>query len=500
MITRCLGNALWLRSNLRHAAAYRRALSNPRRAQEEILFAFLERNATSAYGRQFRYAQIRSVHDFQQAVPVVTYDDLVPWIDRMLHGEERVLTTEAVLRFEKSSGSNGPAKFIPYTETLLQQFRAAIGAWIEDMYRARPGLAFGSQYWSVSPIVTEREHTPGGHPIGMEDDTEYFAPAVRRWLRWIMAAPGALAATQDVGEHRRLTLAHLMRARDLRFISVWNPSFLTLLLEQLPAPELATKLWPRLQLISCWTSGAAARAVGDLERLFPDVEIQGKGLMATEGAVSIPRFPDASSPSTQVTIPSPALTSHFLEFIASDGSVHLVGDLDPGETYRVVLTAGNGFARYDLGDRVRAAPPLPGERVARIEFVGRDSNFTDLCGEKLNEVFVGDIIEGVVQRFDVNGIAMLAPEWGQPPHYLLFVDSPQAPTIAAAVEDRLRTSFHYDYCRRLGQLGPTEGIYCQRGNEAYLGVRAAQGMRLGNVKPTYLRRELDWRKRLAAHA
>jgi hypothetical protein len=160
----------------------------------------------------------------------------------------------------------------------------------------------------------------------------------------------------------------------------------------------------------------------------------------------------------------------------------------------VLITTGGGLVRYDLGDQVKVVAP------GAIEFVGRRGQVSDLCGEKLNEVFVGGIIEQVAERIGLGGFAMLAPEWGSPPRYLLFAKSTRVGEAASSIEAALRESFHYDYCRRLGQLDPVEGIRVSGPETDYLRGCEALGQRVGDVKPTYLRRELDWRERMAKNA
>src|SRR5438105_3733504 len=115
MIPCLLGNGLWTLANARAWLRYRRARRNPRRTQEVNLFRFLRRNAGSAYGRRFGFAKLRSVAEFQEAVPVVTYDDLEPWVERIGRGEPGVLTTEPVVMMEKTSGSAGAATYVPDT-------------------------------------------------------------------------------------------------------------------------------------------------------------------------------------------------------------------------------------------------------------------------------------------------------------------------------------------------------------------------------------------------
>ena len=71
------------------------------------------------------------------------------------------------------------------------------------------------------------------------------------------------------------------------------------------APDALTRIWPRLGLISCWGDAHAALHLDELRRSFPGVEIQPKGLLATEAFVTIP-FDDRTPL---------AIRSHFFEFL-----------------------------------------------------------------------------------------------------------------------------------------------------------------------------------------
>jgi len=82
----------WLASCWAPYHSLRRAQRNPAAAQAALLDRLLRANASSAYGRKFGFGRLRTVREFQRAVPIVGYDDLRPWIERIKAGEERVLT------------------------------------------------------------------------------------------------------------------------------------------------------------------------------------------------------------------------------------------------------------------------------------------------------------------------------------------------------------------------------------------------------------------------
>lgn len=525
-----------------------RHLTAPRARQEAMLLALLRANAESRYGQAHRFDRIRTFADYQAAVPVVDYDGLSPWIEEIKQGAQGVLTTEPVLMLEKSGGSTAASKYIPYTATLRREFQRATTVWLADLLTHRPGLRAHASYWSISPGAREPEVTPGGLRVGFEDDTEYFGPIDRWVLGQLMIVPAAIKHLQDMELNRYVTLRHLLNSDRLGLISVWNPSFLTLLLAAFdrhadrllrdlaagtltpprplppamqaamerglrPNPALArrlaarlaagetvlgTDLWPHLQLVSSWTSAVAARFLPELRRRLPGVEIQGKGLLATEGVVS---FPLLDHPGAVL-----AIDSHVLEFLplgAPDGRPLLVDELESGESYSVLLTTGGGLYRYALHDAVKVVGRL-GE-TPLVEFVGKTGKVSDVVGEKLNELRVGEVLEQILSELDIAcPFAMLAPEWGDPPYYALFLECPDLAdeglaAVAAHLEARLRQSHHYAYARDLGQLSCLRPVrLAPHAVSRYLAGCETLGQRPGDIKPTYLHASFGWTERFHA--
>jgi hypothetical protein len=522
-------NTLPLAGFRRAAREFASALANPEEAQRRLLLDLLQQNQACAFGRQYGFASISNVRQYQDRVPVVTYDDLAPWIERIKSGERGVLTSEPVLAFEKSSGSASAAKYIPYTQTLGTQFQSALAPWITDMHHAFPGMRRGCAYWVVTPLSREREVTQGGIPVGFESDTEYFGP-IQQWiLGKTMAVPPELARVPELEDCIYLTLRFLLQARSLTFISVWNPSFLLIILDRLQqhgerlvrdlfdgkadvsssiSPRFARLLirdarqagnlqamlrrgriepeglWSRLELISCWTSAASASMKCEVEQRFPGTSVQGKGLLATEGVVSIPI--------EQYKAPAAAVTSHFLEFLDEDcGECRLASELEGGREYSVIVTTGGGLWRYRLGDRVRVTGFV--ERTPLIEFIGKEDCVSDLRGEKLNALFVANTL-GEFESCQVARFAMLAPSEAGTPHYTLFLESRHCRhDLAVRLDQRLQANPHYAYCRRIGQLGALRLFVIHRdARESYVNHCAAFGQRAGNVKMTALHRRSGW--------
>ncbi len=493
-------NLAWALTRRPSVRRFHAALRDPARVQLGWLKTFLKANAGTAYGRAHGYASITSLSEFRARVPVANYETFAPWIERVEGGEREVLTREKVLVLERTSGSVAGPKHIPYTDGLLADFGAATGPWLDDLFQAFPRLLTTRQYWSLSPASRDPEVSRGGLRIGLDDDTQYFDSATRFAMKRLFAVDGAVGRLRDVDVWRTRTLEQLVAAEDLGFISVWNPSFLTLLMQELVArwptyvyplpPQRRTQIedrleragafvgeaiWPRLQLISCWTDAWAAQALPGLRRFFPTTPIQGKGLLATEGVVSLPLWGQAA--------PVAAVASHFLEFESlDDRSILAVHELREGVTYSPLLTTRGGLARYRLSDQVRCVGFH--QRAPLLRFEGRLDRGSDLRGEKLNATFVEAAVHQALTSHPAR-FAMIAPELSEPPRYVLYVEGAKdAEQLAAVLEERLCTTLHYRYARELGQLAPLRAQVVTNAEERFLKELVRRGQRLGDIKPT----------------
>ncbi len=533
---RAAAHGAWLASCWAPYHLLRRAQKTPAAAQAALLDRLLRANASSAYGRRFGFGRLRTAREFQRAVPIVGYDDLRPLVERIKAGEERVLTDESVLMLEKTSGSSTATKYIPYTSSLRRQFQHAVGAWMFDLYAHNPTLVYGTAYWAITPLGREPEVTAGGLRVGFENDTEYLGRAERFFLRKILAVPEEVARIPELDTALYVTLRFLLQSPSLSFISVWAPSFLTILLEHLqnnverlltdlrdgalrppgPLPEAVApvlhrclradpararrlehawqesgllrtqEVWPNVRVISCWTDASSRLAVPALRELFPGVLIQGKGLLATEGVVSVPLVEHGSCVA--------AATSHFFEFMEHLGSPpRLLHELEENHEYAVLLTTGGGLYRYRLGDRVRVVGFA--SNTPLLEFLGKEDGISDLCGEKLSPAFVGSILAELSdERAYSSDFVMLAPSRRESLGYVLFLQGATSRAdLAVRLDKKLTQNPHYAYCRRLGQLAaPRIFQITSDAGECYLRRCVALGQRAGAVKAVALHRLTDW--------
>lgn len=502
-----IANSLWLAAGLPAAASFRRALDHPAEVQERLLLDQVARHGDTAFGRKHGFKQIKSYEDFSGRLPVVTYEEMEPWIQRIKNGEARVLTSAPVTHLVPTSGSSGARKLIPFTKALQRQFDNAIAPWMSDLVHHNPGIVTGPAYWSISPPIANDLPAPSPVPIGFSDDAEYLGGAKGRLVRAALVAPRNLPAGCSADVFRYETLKCLLLARDLRLISVWHPSFLTLLLDALPShwerllSEISAvdyrrsaelrrchladvkSIWPNLAVISCWGDGMAGLPLTELRRRIPNVMIQPKGLLATEAFVTIP-----------VGNQHPlAIRSHFFEFIDGQGKVHRAHELTAYEIYEVVVTTAAGLWRYRLGDMVqvtgfhRATPTL--------RFLGRAGNVSDRFGEKLSESFVAETIQTLVgHNANLIGFALMAPS--RLPSgmcYTLYAGGHLSSDAGEKLEALLCRNPHYKVCRQLGQLQPVQiRTVGAGGYKRYVAHLTAQGMKMGDIKPASLSKLESW--------
>ena len=478
---------------------YRRFLQKRdiRRVQMDYLGDLLSRNAGTVYGRKYGFGSIRTYREFAQRVPLTTYEDYAPYIDKIARGRQNILTAEPVLLFEPTSGSSGGRKLVPYTASLKSEFQAGIRPWLCDLYSKIPGVCDGKSYWSVTPVTRGKEFTPGGIPIGFEEDSAYFGRIEGALMREIFAVSGNVKFAGSMELFWHSTAVQLLTCGKLSLISVWNPTFLTLLcdyirsnaamlertLSRTVAPQRLDaarkgrfdKVFPDIKVISCWADGSAAEETAPVRDAFPGVYLQPKGLLATECFISFPLVGEAGS--------RLCVDAHFFEFRRlSDGRIFTADRLTPGE-YELIVTTGGGFYRYCIGDIVEILEVSP-DAPPRLRFLRRKGIASDLCGEKLTEEFV----RAVCQKLGIAGeFCLLAPEGLG---YTLYTTTRITPT---ALDTALCESYHYKYCRDLGQLRCAE-VRRVTGNphRAYLDRLTADGMRLGDIKPAFLSKKSGW--------
>lgn len=474
------------------------ALKEPQTTQHDFLKTLIAKNARTHFGRRHDFHQLQSWEDYASAVSIRTYTEFAPWIECIAAGEAGVLTADPVIACEETGGSEAGSKLIPLTAGNFAAFRAAVLPWLHDLATRRPAITKGKSYVAISPATRKQRCTSGGIPVGAASDAAYLGEDLAPAFFSLLAVSPQVALIESVEEWQIETLAQLVDTSDLAFVSVWSPTFFLELIEALPMHADAvsaricsqgrqrlkaalhggkldtTKLWPHLDIISCWTSGASAPYAERLGEVCPQAEIEAKGLFATEAAITVPWS------AAQGCVP--ALTSTFLEFVNEDGAVRLAHELQSGKRYRVLVTTPGGLYRYDMGDVVRCVAMH--RYLPVLAFEGRASLSSDLVGEKLDDAFVAQVLAKLAVP------AALHPCHTPKPYYQLWVghvdNSVCVEDLVRQVEEGLACNPQYAYARRMGQLAPITVVIKENFQAEHNLALARAGRRLGDTKPSAL--------------
>ncbi|MCB0420023.1 MAG: GH3 auxin-responsive promoter family protein, partial [Bdellovibrionales bacterium] len=263
-------------------------------------------------------------------------------------------------------------------------------------------------------------------------------------------------------------LTYLVKTKNLTFSSIWSPTYWLEVAKSIEShwselkslrkdvfdgpeagPLFFQKLWPQLQVISCWDSGPSARFVGELQSLFPNVKIHSKGVWSTEAAVTLPIRDKKVL----------AFTSHYFEFLCLENQKIVKGwDLQPGQRVAPLLWTASGLRNYLLGDQLRVTEIWNG--LPCFEFEGRLAT-ADLVGEKIDESIAASLIQEIevlFQELEIKAVpASLVANAHLRRYELAIVGSSVFKVkdqLDRLLERRLCESHHYQLARDLSQLKP----------------------------------------------
>jgi hypothetical protein len=434
-------------------------------------------------------ADIKNYQQFANAFQPTQYSNWKTWIDDVRRDSQHPFTKHCS-RFEPTSGSTNAIKWIPYSKPFLKELNLAAATWLADTFLQYPKVLKGKHYWSLSWVPHELRASHNSN------DIDLFPIWQRLFLSQIMAVPEQVKLAPHQDACWFATLVYLASCEELSLISIWSPTFLIQALndilkqkkaiiftlktgvwakfkndlnsvscpqsetqalklenwrEELSAFEIE-KLWPDLALISCWDSSTAKSWAKELKKIFPKIPIQGKGLWATEGVVTIPYK------SKNVL----ALRSHFYEFRCLESSRILPSwEIEVGMLVQPIITSSSGLLRYELPDKLQVVDFI--DSAPCLRFLNR-LNSIDLVGEKIDFDTAQSLIQDINNRFRVHAVCLIADKHAQPkPKYELLLegDCENIDVIEQYLEQKLCANYHYQLSRSLGQLESSQVLKTQ---------------------------------------
>ncbi|MBT3586013.1 MAG: hypothetical protein HN509_13990 [Halobacteriovoraceae bacterium] len=465
---------------------FNQGLANPEYAQR-VLFRKLMKSYNGSK-LALKCGPVKSYDDFTKNLRPIEYEEL----------KDSFLSTvpSRIKFYEKTSGSSGASKLIPYTSDLLGSFSSLFKIWAFDLLAYGPLLNRGRFYFSISPQFD--------NDSGLEDDSDYLDSFFKWLLKPLMVGNSKLKKLKKPQNFKKALALSLLAEPNLEVISVWSPSYLTVItdycradLENLIAAlrvgsinlegqkftfpvadeeRIKTirqmdwqEIFPKLKLISTWGNAHAKKGFQDLIEIFPQAFVQAKGLLATEAPLTVPLIKYGAQ--------APLINEVFFEFISKENKILLLHQLEQAQVYEVLITQKGGLYRYKLGDLVKVTGTI--KNTPALEFVGKSGLVSDLVGEKLNEIFV----QGKLAALGLKGVTALIPDLNGSKYYLLSSDI-SVTQVTTRFDAELMESFHYTNARKLGQLNCVEALYIEDlSNLLNEYHQKFKGMKLGDIKP-----------------
>ena len=224
-------------------------INHPAGAQREVLQSLITDAQYTVFGKQYNFAKMFTVREFKERVPLSCYEQMSPYIERMMNGEENVLWNTPVSWFAKSSGtSNDKSKFIPVSEESLQ----------ENHFKASKDVL--TKYYNNFPssdLLTGKSLVVGGsHQISqLSEDIQcgdlsavlmQNSPFWGQWLR----TPELSIALLDEWENKIEQLAQATSVENVTMLAgvpTWTLLLLKRILE-ITQKETIKEVWPNLEL------------------------------------------------------------------------------------------------------------------------------------------------------------------------------------------------------------------------------------------------------------
>lgn len=446
-------------------------------AQETCLQRVLKRCKNTAYGKQHQFADIKSIKDFQQTVPISNFDHLQPYILRCMRGEQNVLFPEKILIFIATSGTSGTAKYFPLgvqrvEEVIYERILAGLSFLVHTgLYDVMDGAGL-----SIS-AASRLKQTIGDYEVAHFSGAISTFPLPRqlKMLQSFQMGEGAgvvppreVIELTDWEKKMYLTARHAVAA-DIRTIGgvtskVVGQLFMTrneYLDRLLKDPELDKTTKTKLQKVSF-------EGVIDLQELWPNIRavITGgvsitpyrriihdllgdvviwESYAANEATMGLQIFPDKGL--------IPVINHTFFEFIRDDdedAEPILLCDVKRDTLYRVLVTNTAGFYRFNLGDLVTFTdldPPVFGE-------ISRESALVDIVQERMSEEIFLRVLDRTCEQFRTNfmDFAILPEMTSAVVRHILFIEFTYPPEDLAkfteVVDQRLKAASFAYYTKR----------------------------------------------------
>lgn len=374
--------------------------SYPVETQELVFKTLIERARFTEYGLHYGFPDIQTIKDFQERVPVVSYEDFFPWLERVLKGETNILWPSNITWFSKSSGTtNARSKFIPVSEEALYECNYMGG---RDM------LTLYFENIPDSQLFTGKSISIGGslHPNPYNENVlagdvsaiiTYNLPIWAEYFR----SPAKEIALLDKWQYKLEKMLETCPQENIIAIlgvPTWTVVFLERMMEQMGAKSVLD-IWPNFEVFFHGAVSFTPFRSLFKDRLFPSSRVNYmETYNASEGFFAIQD--DMSLQDQMLLMLDYGIFYEFLPMGEWDKPFPKALTLDEVEldkNYAIIISTNAGLWRYKLGDTVKFTSLYP----FRIKISGRVKHFINAFGEELVVENADEALAKTCKAFEV---------------------------------------------------------------------------------------------------
>lgn len=417
-------------------------LEDCQRIQTQILMEIVERAQTSAYGKVHKFNEVEDIKSWQHKVPVSIYQDYFPYIQAEMNGNAHQLYDAETEMYIVTTGSTGKAKY--FMESAAGNAAKLLVMAIRGMYMSqllpvtrdmeaknltisnyaqvgkssdgKPVLRASGQtarnlrkktgtmniipesFWEIPNIAPEtREYMIGVLALAEPRFSKVFCNNLYSFGRVLdQIKNNSKQMIEDVRTGHfscKVDIDIQAVVNELVFKNSVRADMLDDLLGNraslIESKEDIHKIWPQLQMVSCWLSGSVGRDAREvLQRLPSKISCFDMGYGASEGKLNIP-----IALAEAVGLAAPFSVFYEFQPLNKTSKPLCMWEVKVGECYELIVTTYSGLYRYNMLDIVRIEGFVG--KTPKLVFCGKSTDFVEMNGNRIYGYQFSDLIYGI---------------------------------------------------------------------------------------------------------
>lgn len=352
----------------------------PGNVQQEMFSRLISQAKSTEWGKKHGYKEIENYRQYQSRVPIQTYEDILPYVERQRAGEQNILWPTEIKWYAKSSGTTSEkSKFIPVSPEALEECHFRGGKDVMALY---------TKQFPDSVVLRGKALTLGGsHQINNYSTQSYYGDLsailienLPFWANFIRTPSAEIALIPDFEQKvEKITkIAIKENVTNIAGVPSWNLVLLKYILDATGNDNLLD-IWPNLEL---FTHGGVSFAPyrEQFRKIIPSPDMHYmETYNASEGFFGIQ---DDLSDSSMLLMLDYGIFYEFVPFDKlneSDPTAYTIEEVETNVNYAIVISTNGGLWRYMIGDTIMFTSLTP----HKFKITGRTKFFINAFGEEV---------------------------------------------------------------------------------------------------------------------